>query len=52
VRRTASATTSAGMKSMLVPYPVSLQNLEMRTDGKVTGASLGIGGEFVVEREF
>ena len=33
------------MKSLLVPFPVTLQSLEMRTDGKITGESLGIGGE-------
>ena len=37
--------------SMLVPFPVSLGNLEIRTDGKVTGQSLGIGGEGDVKFE-
>ena len=37
--------------SMLIPFPVSLGNLESRTDGKVTGPSLGIGGEGDVKFE-
>ena len=31
--------------SMLVPFPVTLGSLELRTDGKVTGENLGVGGE-------
>jgi hypothetical protein len=30
--------------SLLVPFPVTLENLDCRTDGKITGRSLGIGG--------
>jgi hypothetical protein len=37
--------------SLLVPFPVSLGNLESRTDGKVTGESLGVGGEGDVKFE-
>lgn len=43
VRRGATSTTSA--MSKLVPFDVSLGALETRTDGKVTGPALGIGGE-------
>mmetsp|Transcript_24473 Transcript_24473/g.41907 ORF Transcript_24473/g.41907 Transcript_24473/m.41907 type:complete len:407 (-) Transcript_24473:114-1334(-) len=43
VRRGPTSTSSS--MSKLVPFPVSLANLESRTDGKVTGPSLGIGGE-------
>lgn len=39
------------MKSLLVPFPVTLQSLEMRTDGKITGETLGIGGEGDVKFE-
>jgi hypothetical protein len=42
--------TSSSM-SLLVPFPVSLENLERRTDGKVTGPSLGIGGDGDVKFE-
>lgn len=38
-------TTTSSSMSLLVPFPVTLQNLETRTDGKVTGPSLGIGGD-------
>ncbi|KAL7515102.1 hypothetical protein ACHAXN_012463 [Cyclotella atomus] len=51
VRRTNSVATSSTMKSLLVPFPVTLQSLESRTDGKITGASLGIGGEGDVKFE-
>ena len=37
--------------SKLVPFPVTLGSLETRTDGKVTGPSLGIGGEGDVKFE-
>lgn len=40
---TSSANTNS--PSPLRPYPVSLNFLEQRTGGKVTGSSLGIGGE-------
>jgi hypothetical protein len=47
-----SAVRRAGSSmSMLVPFPVSLGNLESRTDGKVTGESLGVGGEGDVKFE-
>ncbi|KAK1733070.1 hypothetical protein QTG54_016208 [Skeletonema marinoi] len=47
-----SAVRRAGSDmSMLVPFPVSLGNLESRTDGKVTGESLGVGGEGDVKFE-
>lgn len=49
VRRGPTSTTSS--MSKLVPFPVSLGNLESRTDGKVTGPSLGIGGEGDVKFE-
>ena len=51
MRRTNSVATSSTMKSMLVPFPVTLQSLENRTGGKITGASLGIGGEGDVKFE-
>lgn len=51
MRRTNSVATSSTMKSLLVPFPVTLQSLESRTDGKITGASLGIGGEGDVKFE-
>lgn len=51
VRRTNSVATSSTMKSLLVPFPVTLQSLESRTDGKITAASLGIGGEGDVKFE-
>ncbi|KAL7544768.1 hypothetical protein ACHAWF_008131 [Thalassiosira exigua] len=44
-------TTSSSSMSLLVPFPVTLQSLESRTDGKVTGESLGIGGEGDVKFE-
>lgn len=44
-------TTASSSMSLLVPYPVTLQNLESRTDGKVTGESLGVGGEGDVKFE-
>ena len=44
-------TTSSSNMSLLVPFPVTLQSLETRTDGKVTGPSLGIGGEGDVKFE-
>ena len=47
IRRGTASTTM----SLLRPYPVTLQNLESRTDGKVTGSSLGIGGEGDVKFE-
>jgi hypothetical protein len=43
VRRGPTTTSSA--MSKLVPFPVTLQSLESRTGGKVTGPALGIGGE-------
>ena len=43
VRRGPTSSTSA--MSLLVPFPVTLESLERRTDGKVTGSSLGIGGD-------
>ncbi|KAL7537954.1 hypothetical protein ACHAXR_008174 [Thalassiosira sp. AJA248-18] len=49
VRRGATSSTSA--MSKLVPFPVTLGSLETRTDGKVTGPSLGIGGEDDVKFE-
>ncbi|KAL3799128.1 hypothetical protein HJC23_002256 [Cyclotella cryptica] len=51
VRRTNSVATSSNMMSLLKPYPVTLQTLDNRTGGKVTGASLGIGGEGDVKFE-
>lgn len=36
-------TTTSSSMSLLVPFPVTLNSLESRTDGKVTGPSLGIG---------
>ena len=44
-------TTTSSSMSLLVPFPVTLQTLEKRTDGKVTGPSLGIGGEGDVKFE-
>lgn len=44
-------TASSSSMSLLVPFPVTLNNLELRTDGKVTGPSLGIGGEGDVKFE-
>eukprot|EP00584_Thalassiosira_punctigera_P004233 CAMPEP_0172530196 /NCGR_PEP_ID=MMETSP1067-20121228/4000_1 /TAXON_ID=265564 ORGANISM="Thalassiosira punctigera, Strain Tpunct2005C2" /NCGR_SAMPLE_ID=MMETSP1067 /ASSEMBLY_ACC=CAM_ASM_000444 /LENGTH=403 /DNA_ID=CAMNT_0013314351 /DNA_START=37 /DNA_END=1248 /DNA_ORIENTATION=- len=44
-------TTSSSSMSLLVPFPVTLQSLETRTDGKVTGPSLGVGGEGDVKFE-
>lgn len=43
----AAATSSANTNSPtpLRPYPVSLNFLEQRTGGKITGKSLGVGGE-------
>ena len=43
----AAATSSANTNSPtpLRPYPVSLNFLEQRTGGKITGTSLGVGGE-------
>mmetsp|Transcript_6232 Transcript_6232/g.14106 ORF Transcript_6232/g.14106 Transcript_6232/m.14106 type:complete len:402 (-) Transcript_6232:62-1267(-) len=43
VRRGPTSATSS--MSLLVPFPVTLNSLELRTDGKVTGESLGVGGE-------
>ena len=37
--------------SLLVPFPVTLEGLERRTDGKVTGPSLGIGDDSDVKFE-
>lgn len=36
-------TSSSSSMSLLVPFPVTLENLERRTEGKITGPSLGIG---------
>ncbi|KAL3809703.1 hypothetical protein ACHAXA_009397 [Cyclostephanos tholiformis] len=36
---------SSSSMSLLVPFPVSLETLERRTDGAITGPSLGIGGD-------
>lgn len=46
----AAATGSAGTSSQapLRPYPVSLNFLEQRSGGKITGESLGVDGEFDV----
>jgi hypothetical protein len=44
-------TTTSSSMSLLVPFPVTLQTLEKRTDGKITGPSLGIGGERDVKFE-
>ncbi|KAL3756329.1 hypothetical protein ACHAWU_007280 [Discostella pseudostelligera] len=44
-------TTTSSSMSFLVPFPVTLQTLEKRTDGKITGPSLGIGGEGDVKFE-
>ena len=44
-------TTTSSSMSLLVPFPVTLQVLEKRTDGKITGPSLGIGGEGDVKFE-
>ena len=41
----ASSSSSSPPMSLLVPFPVTLETLERRTDGKVTGPSLGIGGD-------
>ncbi len=49
VRRGPRATSSS--MSLLVPFPVTLQALEKRTDGKITGPSLGIDGEGDVKFE-
>ena len=38
-------TTASSAMSLLRPYPVTLQTLESRTDRKVMGPSLGIGGD-------
>mmetsp|Transcript_1967 Transcript_1967/g.4875 ORF Transcript_1967/g.4875 Transcript_1967/m.4875 type:complete len:407 (+) Transcript_1967:240-1460(+) len=38
-------TTASSAMSLLVPFSVTLGSLESRTDGKVTGPSLGIGGD-------
>ena len=38
-------TTASSAMSLLIPFPVTLGSLEQRTDGKVTGPSLGIGGD-------
>lgn len=43
VRRGPTSTSSE--MSKLIPFDVSLGSLETRTDGKVTGPSLGIGGD-------
>eukprot|EP01082_Thalassiosira_pseudonana_P014808 g13523.t1 g13523 contig8:858511-859746(-) len=52
VRRTGSSITSnSNMMSLLRPFPVTLGTLESRTGGKVTGESLGIGGEGDVKFE-
>jgi hypothetical protein len=40
-----SSSSSSSAMSLLVPFPVTLETLERRTDGKVTGPSLGIGGD-------
>ena len=50
VRRPGLASSSSSM-SLLVPFPVTLESLERRTDGKVTGPSLGIGGDGDVKFE-
>jgi hypothetical protein len=47
----ASASSSSSSASLLVPFPVTLESLERRTDGKVTGPSLGIGGDGDVKFE-
>ena len=44
-------TTASAAMSKLVPFPVTLQTLESRTGGKVTGPSLGIGGDGDVSLE-
>lgn len=44
-------TSSTSNMSLLVPFPVTLETLERRSDGKVTGESLGIGGEGDVKFE-
>lgn len=49
VRRGPTSTSSP--MSKLIPFDVSLGGLEMRTDGKVTGESLGVGGEGDVKFE-
>ena len=47
VRRGAGGSTM----SKLVPFPVTLGSLGTRTDGKVTGENLGIGGDKEVKFE-
>lgn len=44
-------TSSTSNMSLLVPFPVTLETLERRSDGKVTGESLGVGGEGDVKFE-
>ena len=44
-------TSASAAMSKLVPFPVTLQTLESRTGGKVTGPSLGIGGDGDVSLE-
>lgn len=51
VRRGPTAAATAGMSSKLVPFAVTLNTLESRTDGKVTGESLGVGGDSEVKFE-
>lgn len=45
-------TTTSSSMSLLIPFPVTLQALEKRTDGKITGPSLGIGGGDVKFEDF
>jgi len=46
----AAAKGSAGLPSKR-PYPVSLDVLERRSDGKITGENLGVGGDSEVSLE-
>ncbi|KAL3792938.1 hypothetical protein ACHAW5_006845 [Stephanodiscus triporus] len=43
-RRGGPTSTGSSSSSLLVPFPVTLEGLERRTDGTVTRPSLGVGG--------
>mmetsp|Transcript_18090 Transcript_18090/g.37075 ORF Transcript_18090/g.37075 Transcript_18090/m.37075 type:complete len:438 (+) Transcript_18090:185-1498(+) len=51
VRRTTSSGGNNAMMSLLQPFPVSLPNLESRTNGQITPESLNIGGQSDVKFE-
>ncbi|KAL7472109.1 hypothetical protein ACHAXS_012432 [Conticribra weissflogii] len=51
VRRSPSSGGSNNMMSLLQPFPVSLPNLESRTNGQITPESLNIGGQSDVKFE-